>query len=321
MIHENREQFLEVLQIAESAYGISDNTIEKDYYVTMFLKRLSEKEPCIVFKGGTSLSKCHKAVKRFSEDIDIAISRNLSQSEKRHLKSSIVETAEELGLTITNLENIRSRRDYNRYEIAYASVLPDAKLSLTPIIMLETSFTEVSFPTLTMDVHCYIGDVINVTSQEISAQHELLPFKMEVQSLERTLADKLFAIGDYYLKGASQRYSRHIYDVYKLLQFVPLDDNFKSLLADVRAVRERKEVCLSAQSSVDMQTLLKEIIDTRFYEKDYKQITVHILEEGVPYEEAISGLQRVVDSGLFIKNQDWGDTDAFSEGHGDIEKD
>ena len=47
--------------------------IEKDYYVTMLLKLLSDKIPYIVFKGGTSLSKCYKVIKRFSEDIDITI--------------------------------------------------------------------------------------------------------------------------------------------------------------------------------------------------------------------------------------------------------
>ena len=29
-----------------------------------------------VFKGGTSLSKCHKLIQRFSEDIDLVVLRN-----------------------------------------------------------------------------------------------------------------------------------------------------------------------------------------------------------------------------------------------------
>lgn len=73
--------------------------IEKDYYVTMLLRVLAEKIPYIVFKGGTSLSKCHKVIKRFSEDIDITIDMLLSQGQKKRFKQVIVETAEELGLT------------------------------------------------------------------------------------------------------------------------------------------------------------------------------------------------------------------------------
>lgn len=73
--------------------------IEKDYYVTMLLRVLAEKIPYIVFKGGTSLSKCHKVIKRFSEDIDITIDMLLSQGQKKRFKQVTVETAEELGLT------------------------------------------------------------------------------------------------------------------------------------------------------------------------------------------------------------------------------
>lgn len=39
----------------------------------------------IVFKGGTSLSKCHKAINRFSEDIDITIDTAISQGQKKKL--------------------------------------------------------------------------------------------------------------------------------------------------------------------------------------------------------------------------------------------
>ena len=44
------------------------------YWVTIALKRLSESAYAerIVFKGGTSLSKAHKLIRRFSEDIDLA---------------------------------------------------------------------------------------------------------------------------------------------------------------------------------------------------------------------------------------------------------
>lgn len=37
-----------------------------------------------------------------------------------------MDSAEELGMTIENLDETRSRRDYNRYVIAYDSVIPMA---------------------------------------------------------------------------------------------------------------------------------------------------------------------------------------------------
>ena len=53
------------------------------YCVTMLLKPLSEKIPYIVFKGDTSLSKCHKVIKQFSEEIDITIEQRFRRDRRK----------------------------------------------------------------------------------------------------------------------------------------------------------------------------------------------------------------------------------------------
>ena len=50
-----------------------------------------------------------------------------------------MESAEELGMTIENLDETRSRRDYNRYVIAYDSVILMASDALKAAVLLETS--------------------------------------------------------------------------------------------------------------------------------------------------------------------------------------
>jgi hypothetical protein len=63
---------------AADALGVSELIIEKDFWVVWILERLfslSAKVGPLTFKGGTSLSKAFKAINRFSEDIDISISR------------------------------------------------------------------------------------------------------------------------------------------------------------------------------------------------------------------------------------------------------
>ena len=82
-LHNNKDQFQDAIELAYEQTGIMAQAIEKDYYVTMLLRLLSEKMPYIVFKGGTSLSKCHKVIKRFSEDIDITIDTQISQARYR----------------------------------------------------------------------------------------------------------------------------------------------------------------------------------------------------------------------------------------------
>lgn len=58
--------------------AISAPIMEKDFWVCWTLHRLFEVmrfKPHLIFKGGTSLSKVYKAIERFSEDVDLSISR------------------------------------------------------------------------------------------------------------------------------------------------------------------------------------------------------------------------------------------------------
>lgn len=196
-LHEEREQFIEAVNLAVYKTGLEPEIIEKDYYVTMVLRKLSLQFDFPVFKGGTSLQKCHRVISRFSEDIDITIDRTLSQGNKRKLKYGITDIADELGMTIPNIEDIRSRRDYNRYDLTYDSALDRLTDTVKPSVLLETSFTEVSFPTVILPVHSYIGDLFETEAPELLEKYSLETFQMKVQGMDRTLIDKVFAICDY----------------------------------------------------------------------------------------------------------------------------
>ena len=67
----------ELLRQANIATRIAKKNIEKDWWVTQVLKAIFSLPYAehLSFKGGTSLSKAWKVIARFSEDIDIAISR------------------------------------------------------------------------------------------------------------------------------------------------------------------------------------------------------------------------------------------------------
>ena len=301
-LHHNKELFAEAINLVTHHTGISPQIVEKDYYVTMVLRLLSEKVPYIVFKGGTSLSKCHHVIKRFSEDIDIAIDDTISQGEKRKLKAIILETVDALGLSVGNLDNIRSRRDYNRYEIAYNSVVEDKNKFLQSMVLLETSFTTTSFPTELLPVNSYIGEMMLEEAPELIQQYILENFYMKVQGIERTLIDKVFAICDYYMQGKVQRHSRHLYDIHKLVPHVAFDEDFKKLVKDVREVRKNSAICISAQDGVDIVQVLGTIISEDVYKGDYTTLTKNLLEENVTYEAVIATLKRIVLSEAFIEN-------------------
>lgn len=277
--------------------GSTEEFVEKDYYVTMFLHLLSEQVSEAVFKGGTSLSKCHKVIKRFSEDIDIAFCNIVSQGKRKKIKECITEIALELGMVIPNLEETRSRRDYNKYILQYESVIEGAGLIVLPQIVLETSYTTPAFPTVALPVETIIEEyLVKSAMSDFFATYGLASFEMQVQSLERTLADKIFAICDYYILGKSTRYSRYLYDIHKLMSKVELDEEFRELVKAVRLARTSKENCPSAKDGVDVPKLIQAIIDESYFKSDYEGLTSKILYEQIDYDVAVDSLKKFLET-------------------------
>ena len=60
-LHEDKEGFKDIIEQVSNETGRTPIVIEKDYYVTLILKLLSEQLGNCVFKGGTSLSKGFRA--------------------------------------------------------------------------------------------------------------------------------------------------------------------------------------------------------------------------------------------------------------------
>lgn len=57
------------------------------------------------------------------------------------------------------------------------------------------------------------------------------------------MIDKVFALCDYAVSNNTTGYSRHIYDLYKLLNIVILDDKLKLLAKEVREERKKHVRC------------------------------------------------------------------------------
>ena len=56
----NNENFKHIIEEISGSKKTSSAIVEKDYFVTLFLKRLVEKDSDFFLKGGTSLSKFYK---------------------------------------------------------------------------------------------------------------------------------------------------------------------------------------------------------------------------------------------------------------------
>lgn len=301
-LHNDKERFYEAITATSTMFGIEPALVEKDYFVTLFLRKAVERIPGLVFKGGTSLSKCYNLIDRFSEDIDLTLDdEHFTQSKKRNSIKALIAVCDELGLELINKKTIEKHThgNFNCYDIRYPIIFPseDVKTELK----VEMTYIQKCYPHEQGKAISYIGEFFAKNGNgRVVAEYELDAFTVQVQSLERTLVDKVFAICDYYLSKNTVRNSRHIYDILKLLTKVDVSDsNLKLLVENVRTDRKPNRTCLSAQDGANVPELLKKIVETEFFRQDYDETTSKLLTGTVSYDEAIKSLQTVIDSGLF----------------------
>ncbi|MBR6982030.1 MAG: nucleotidyl transferase AbiEii/AbiGii toxin family protein [Ruminococcus sp.] len=302
MLHNKKDTFEQLVLRTSEYLGVKAEIVEKDYFVTLFLKRIAAVMPDIVFKGGTSLSKCYHIIKRFSEDIDLNLQSEIKPPERkrRQLKANIIQIINDLEFELTNPDAVKSRRDYNRYIIDYPSSLSAAYLKEQLIV--ETAIYQRAYPTKVMSADSLIYQYLHENGYgDFIKQYDLEPFTLNVQTAERTMIDKMYALADYYLLNTTTEHSRHIYDIYKLSEIVTVDDTLKELALSVAEERRPHKMCLSVQNGKNVTEILREVIDKKTYKEDYDTITVPLLFEAVSYNTAVSALENILQNGIFDK--------------------
>jgi len=301
-LHHDHEAFSELIIAASNELHIPPGIIEKDYYVTLALREMAARVKGMVFKGGTSLTKCYQILDRFSEDIDISYAASEGipgESRKRQLKKAVVSSIESMGFSIANLEETRSRRSYNCYRASYSSIYSPL-LELKPELVIETYIALLPFPTVNRIADNYIYRFLKMTEQEeLAEEFDIMPFEITTQSIERTLIDKVFALCDYYLSDKVDRHSRHLYDIYKIMEYTTPDASLSGLVQEVRSLRESLPVCPSAKTGVCINDVLAEIVDKEVYWNDYETVTGKLLFTYVPYEVVIDGIKEIISRGYF----------------------
>ena len=294
--NEHYYEWKEIIETVAREIGRNEQMVEKDTIQSMFLYELSKSELPFVFKGGTSLSKVYNIIDRFSEDIDLSMSRRPTQTERVKSKELILCIAEKLGLILINPDDIKSRYDYNKYVFKY-----DSMFSAIPLeIIIETSYYQTVYPVEMNTVGSFVGMFCMEKGISLPIPFEASEVVMNVQSVERTFIDKVFAVCDYKIQNMQDRDSRHLYDICKLLSCVTLNQQLDELIDVVRDDRIKSKNNPSAQLQYNIPQMLKDIIDSRFYESDYKSITQKLLYENISYDYAIEhGIAIVADSDIF----------------------
>lgn len=226
--------FSDAIRAASEHLKINQVFVEKDYWITLVLNRLSKTKYVndTVFKGGTSLSKGFELINRFSEDVDIAIINAADKS--GNVVKTIIRTVEKeitKELTEVNLEGITSKGSKFRKSVfEYPSI--DQKYKNNRLIVETNSFTN-PFPYQQRIIKSFIYDFLKETNNEkYIKEYALQPFTINVLKKEQTLLEKLvslvrFSFDKDVVRSISTKI-RHFYDLYYLINDSECNEFIKS---------------------------------------------------------------------------------------------
>jgi hypothetical protein len=158
-----------IIEEVASIKGISESFVEKDWYVTQVIKKVSEityQDFQIIFTGGTALSKAHNLILRFSEDVDFRVItpslRNESKSKQKKILSDFKQTIIASLKTAFQIKEdkvfARNGNQFVALEIDYPTLFPRAD-ALRPHILVEFTVTGLSLPAIHLPVSSFINEL------------------------------------------------------------------------------------------------------------------------------------------------------------------
>jgi hypothetical protein len=224
-LHTDTERFSTLIHFTAEHFRISPAFIEKDYWITRTLQRMSHNPDAekVVFKGGTSLSKAYRLTDRFSEDIDIAVidadsfsGNQLKMLIKRLTKDMASDLEEKVMQGITS-KGSRFYRAIYRYP-DLTGLTSTAKAGQ---LLIEINTYANPYPYMKREISSFITDyLIAINRRDLLEQYGLNPFSVHVLEKKRTMVEKLASLLRFSFSEnptvALAAKIRHFYDLYYL---------------------------------------------------------------------------------------------------------
>lgn len=227
----------DIVRITAAEVNIIEAAIEKDFWVCWALHRIfsdTELSKQLLFKGGTSLSKCYGLIERFSEDIDLILdwalltdedpyaARSNTQQDKFNKKMEAAATEYVQGPLFEQINKLMG--DRCTFKMATELDKPRSIMMAYP-----RAFTS---PYIKPEIELEIGPMSGMTP---NSEFTITPYcnditkaklgsaELKVRAIEakKTFWDKITILHTEAHRpedrGQPARYSRHYYDIYQML--------------------------------------------------------------------------------------------------------
>jgi predicted nucleotidyltransferase component of viral defense system len=204
----------------------------------------------IVFKGGTSLSKCYNVIQRFSEDIDIVVVKNDGDSGNA-LKERLKDVTNVIDKSILDVvpddPNTNKKGSVRKIIYSFPKVGVNGTYGeVRENIALEVSHMGNTEPNHVKQIRTLIADYIKTTpATELIAQFGLEDFEVRALAIERTLCEKIISLVRFsYTENPFEDLSnkvRHTYDLTLLMKLDTIKDFVNSALFDTMLLQVAKD--------------------------------------------------------------------------------
>jgi predicted nucleotidyltransferase component of viral defense system len=224
-LHTEKDDLKNAILITSKSTSIAPDFIEKDYWISLILKRLSKSKyvDSVVFKGGTSLSKGHKLIHRFSEDVDIAVIIK-PETSGNQTKTLIRTVEKEIAndLTEIDVKGITSKGSRFRKSVYEYPILQKQNILISNSIIVEINSFANPFPFHKLSIQSMIGEYFQSQNRDdLIKQFGLQAFEVNVLDKEQTLIEKLVSLVRFSFDqnpvDSIKAKIRHFYDLYYLL--------------------------------------------------------------------------------------------------------
>lgn len=248
-LHLDKDNFEGAIIATAEYLKIPEIFIEKDYWVTYALHALfhSKVKTGVVFKGGTSLSKCYKVIERFSEDIDLVVVKNdddTGNTLKRKLKEVTDVVENSLLEVVPNDPQSKKLGSLRKIVYSYPKIgVQGIYGEVRENIVVEVSHLGNFQPNVEKPICTLIAQYIKTTqTPELIAQFGLEDFQVKALAVERTFCEKIISLVRFShtenpLEDLSKKV-RHTYDLHQLMQLKEIQNfvsspEFDSMLLQV----------------------------------------------------------------------------------------
>jgi len=240
--------FREALSYSEALTGFTASLIEKDYYCSLILHHLFDRNTPLVFKGGTCLSKVHADFYRLSEDLDLVIpvAVDTPRNQRRSSMGLVREIFDELPAAIPGIAAAQTFRGHNESR-QYIGTLeyPSAVMNKRERIKIEIGIRE---PLLCPSIN---GEVRTIVVNPFSGRRLLPVFSVQAMDMKEAYAEKVRAA-----LTRKEPAIRDLFDLFHAARKMKLDFEDPAFLMMVR-----KKLDVPGNSPVDISLEFKRELD------------------------------------------------------------